>query len=166
MKPFASLFTAGRVFSGIILLVMVCFLWTGSEAVLTSLGVQTKTSLLQKLSVQTQTAKTALEANKSNQSALNSLQLENQRILKELKELLVKNEHAENKAAAITKTLEKKTASIKEVISKKKVVTDTTVTLPVKEVDAVSEVNITTLHEVYDQFFGSGQVADTSHTLT
>lgn len=165
MKPFASLFTAGRVFSGIILLVMVCFLWTGSEVVLTNLGVETKTSLLQKLSAQTQTAKTALEANKSNQSTLSSLQLENQRILKELKELSSKNEHTEHKAVVATQALVKKTAPIKEVIAKKKVVTETTVTLPVQEVDQVSEANIASLHDAYDQFFGSGQTADASHTL-
>lgn len=154
MKMFTSLFTAGRVFGGALLLILICFLWNGSETVMTRYGMETKTSLRTALAEQTEAVRTAVKINKDNAATIKSLRDDNRNLVHELSELKRKDEHV---AKIVTKTqtdLKKKIEPIKAQISKKKVVSDNVITLPVAEINAKSEANITALHDTYDKLFG------------
>lgn len=153
MKAFASLFTAGRVFVGILLLIMTYFLWNGSEAVMTKFGMETKSSLRAALVTQTQAVEAAMKANKTNSDTIKGLQEENRRLANELGELKKKDEKAAQITVDAQTNLKKKVDPIKTQIAKKKIVTDKVIMLPTAEVNAKSEANISALHDAYDKFF-------------
>lgn len=153
MKVFASLFTAGRVFVGILLLIMTYFLWNGSETVMTKFGMETKSSLRAALATQTQAAETAVKANKTNSATIKNLQEENRRMAIELGELKKKDEKVAQITVEAQTNLKKKVDPIKTQIAKKKIVTDKVIMLPAAEVNAKSEANILALHDAYDKFF-------------
>lgn len=163
MKAFASLFTAGRVFAGILLLIMTYFLWNGSEAVMTKFGMETKSSLRAALATQTQAAETAVKTNKTNLDTIKGLQEENRRLVTELGELKKKDEKVAQITVEAQTNLKKKVDPIKTQIAKKKIVTDKVIMLPAAEVNAKSEANILALHDTYDKFFAD--VSD-EHTVS
>jgi hypothetical protein len=153
MKAFASLFTAGRVFVGILLLIMTYFLWNGSETVMTKFGMETKSSLRAALATQTQAAEVAVKANKTNSDTIKDLQAENRRLANALGELKKKDEKTVQITVDTQTNLKKKVDPIKTQIAKKKIVTDKVIMLPTAEVNAKSEANISALHDTYDKFF-------------
>lgn len=163
MKAFASLFTAGRVFVGILLLIMTYFLWNGSETVMTKFGMETKSSLRAALATQTQAAETAVKTNKTNLDTIKGLQEENRRLVTELGELKKKDEKVAQITVEAQTNLKKKVDPIKTQIAKKKIVTDKVIMLPTAEVNAKSEANISALHDAYDKFFAG--VPD-AHTVS
>lgn len=163
MKVFASLFTAGRVFIGVLLLIMVYFLWNGSETVMTKFGMETKTSLRTALATQTQSAQNALNANKQNAATIKELEGKNRELLRELQELAQKERKAAADVAKIQVELEKKVAPIKTQIAKKKIVTDKVIVLPLPEINAKSEANILAMHDTYEKMF-AGLPDDTTST--
>lgn len=120
MKAFASLFTAGRVFVGILLLIMTYFLWNGSETVMTKFGMETKSSLRAALATQTQAAETAVKTNKTNLDTIKGLQEENRRLVNELGELKKKDEKAAQITVDAQTNLKKKVDPIKTQIAKRR----------------------------------------------
>lgn len=154
---FANVFTVGRSFALMLALIFGCFLWSGGESVMTKLGFETKTALVQKLAKETQTRQQLEQTNKDLVVEVTQAKKDHDRVVQALDTLNTKNQHIEAVTQRITESLSKKSQEAKNTIEKKKVVTTTTISLPVAEVNALSQANIDSLHDAFDQLNTNGE---------
>lgn len=148
---FAGFFTIGRCFVIMLALIFGCFLWAGSETLLTRFGFETKTSLQQKLTQETSNRAQLEQTNKDLLESAVQAKKDQDRVLKTLADLTQTHQALEETTSVITQTLVKKSVQAKTNIEKKKVTTVETVTLPIEDLNTLSQANIDAVHAAFEQ---------------
>lgn len=150
-----KILTTPVVFLAILVSILSLFLIYNSDTILTRLGFETKTNLKAQVVSLKKDLETAENVNKKLIDDLNSLE-------KQLKtnQETISNFYKEEKRIATKVSVIKEAKVIKEKqieknIEEKKIVDEenNTITLPLKEVNEHSFIQITTLNEVYNELF-------------
>lgn len=147
----AQFFTVGRLFVAMLVFVFGCFLYTGAESLMTKWGFETKTSLQKQLVEKTEVVKQLEQANKALVADVIQIKKDNALAIKELESMTDRKNQLEVTAQRIVKSMETKSQEVKKALEEKKVVSPTTITLPLAEINALSQVNIDSLHEAFAQ---------------
>ena len=159
----SRLFNVSNVFIAIIAAVLFLLGNAAYESLATKLGFETKTSLRQKLADANATISTLKAVNEENLEELAELRKKNKELLKELEDLTDKKQLAEQKSKQLEEQLRKKSKDVLDEIKRKKVDDGTTIILPKKEIDELSEMNIDMLNEAFVQFFPTQGVSYETH---
>jgi preprotein translocase subunit SecF len=147
----SKFFTVGRCFALMLIILFGCFLWAGTESLMTSWGFETKTSLQQKLAKEVQVRQQLEQTNKDLVLQAAQAKKDQDRAVKELETLTSRHKQLDDTAKRIVNDVAKKTQETRKTVQKEKVVTDTTITLPIVEVNHLSQTNIDAVHDAFDQ---------------
>ena len=161
----SRLFNVSNVFIAIVAVVLFLFGSAAYESVATKLGFETKTSLRQKLADANATISTLKAVNEENLKELSDLRKKNKDVLKELEDLTDQKQVAEQKSKQLQEQLRKKSKDLLGEVKRKKVDDGITITLPKKEIDALSELNIDMLNDAFDQFFPTQGASYENHQV-
>lgn len=147
--------STSTIFIGIFALIFSVFLFSNTSVILSKFGFETTTTLkgkLAKAEEQLKAAKTENDTFKKELEALKRLNSENVKALSEANKEINKAKQTVSDAQKERTVKKKETV---KVLEGKTVVTDTEITMPLKEYNELSAANIDSIQSTYDHLFQS-----------
>lgn len=157
MKPLksASIFSPQAVFLAILAALLMIFLFSNTDTILTKLGMETKTRLKGDLVKAQGELERTVQINADNARSLELERRQTQLLKNELKLLQESKEKAQEQVQKISAKKIDKSKAITAQVVRKSVETSDTVTLPKAEIDALSELNIEQVHGAFEALFAA-----------
>ena len=145
----STLFSTTGLFVSIFTLVIGSFLFYNSDTILDKFGFETKATLKGELSKSQKDLETAVGVNKNLNVVIGQIEENKVKTVETLETFVVEKTKAQKKVNVVIAKRAKEVKSPQEALEQKTVVTDTTITIPIKEANEISKINITALNEVF-----------------
>lgn len=145
----SKLFSTAGLFILSFAVIIGSFIFYNSDTILDKFGFETKATLKSELSKSQKDIETAVTVNKNLNKTIDQIQEGKIKTVEVLETYSVEKAKVQKKVKTITAKRYKEIEIVQEKIEQKVVVTDTTITIPIKEANDASKLNIIALNEVF-----------------
>jgi len=151
-----KLFSTTGVFLLIFAAIFAVFLFSNSNVILSKFGFETTTNLKSELTRVQNELRQLQAINNGLNKTIEDLQKRNTEVEEALVKSFIEKETLREKVNDIRAKKDKKVKELNKRVEEQTTVTETTITLPIVEIDQLSAENIDSLNEVYDSLFSEG----------
>ena len=151
-----KLFSTTGIFLLIFAAIFAVFLFSNSNVILSKFGFETTTNLKSELTRVQNELRQLQAINNGLNKTIEDLQKRNTEVEEALVKSFIEKETLREKVNDIRAKKDKKVKELNKRVEEQTTVTETTITLPIVEIDQLSAENIDSLNEVYDSLFSEG----------
>lgn len=142
--------TSGLFILGFVGIILMFFMYN-SDTILERFGFETKATLAAKLSDSQKDLETATNVNQNLNTTIDTLQTSHQREVETIVTVNKKKEQVRAIAQTVTEKRKVSSQTTQQEVDRKTIITDTTITIPIEEYNQLSQINITSIRDAFNQ---------------